>query len=127
MISERVPIVQAWARWILEEGATLSECRRRTLREFGIKVGQSTVADTLKDPVVVGRVYAYRSRKVSSPQGSRDIRLPESEWKLVYEDPQLAIMTEEQFHALKAKFQRNQENSSRNIKNWYPPIRGKTT
>ena len=124
VIPERVPIVQTWVRWILEEGASLSECRRRTELEFGIKVGQSTVADTLKDPIVIGRVYAYRSRKVSGPQGTRDIRLPESEWKLVYEDPRLAIITEEQFHDLKVKFQRNKENSSRNIKNWYPPIRG---
>ena len=89
-----MPIVQAWARWILEERATLSECRRRTLLEFGIKVEQSTVADTLKDPIVIGRVYAYRSHMVSSPQGSREIRLPGGEWKLVCEDPRLAIITE---------------------------------
>ena len=124
VISERVPIVQAWAKWILDEGASLSECQRRTLREFGIDVSRSAVSDTLKDPIIVGKVYAYRSRKVSSPQGSRDIRLPESEWKLVYENNQLAIITEEQFSALRVKFQRNKEHSSRNIKNWYPPIRG---
>ena len=121
---ERISVVQAWVRWILEEGASLSECQRRTKDRFGIEVGRSALSKTLGDPIIIGKVYAYRSRRENTPRGTRNVRLPDSEWTLVYEDPELAIITEEQFQALRVKFQRNKENSPRNIKHWYPPIRG---
>jgi hypothetical protein len=100
-IAERVSIAQAWTRWVLEEGASLSECQRRTKPRFGVDVSRDAVSGTLKDPIIVGRVCAYRSRNESGPKGTRNIRLPESEWKLVYEDPDLSIITEDQFQALK--------------------------
>jgi len=123
-ITDRVAVVQAWVKWILEEGASLSECQRRTADRFGIEVGRSALSKTLKDPIIIGKVFAYRSRRESSPQGTRNVRLPENEWKLVYEDHDLAIITDEQFQALRVKFQRNKENSPRNVKKWYPPVRG---
>jgi hypothetical protein len=109
---------------VLEEGASLSECHKRTQELFGLQLGRSANAHTLQDPIIIGRVYAYRSHNLSGPQGTHNICLPENEWKLVYEDPDLGIITKDQFQALKFKFQRNKENSPRNIKNWYPPIRG---
>ena len=39
-IPERVPIVTAWVGWILEEGASLSECYRRTQQRFGVELYQ---------------------------------------------------------------------------------------
>ena len=124
LILDRGPIVRAWVRWILREGAALSVCVRRTKAEYGMVVSRSAISGTLRDPIVVGRVFAYRTRSATSPSGTRNVSLPENEWALVYEDPALRLVTDGEFAALKAKFKRNQANSPRNVKYAYPPLRG---
>jgi len=53
----------------------------------------------------------------------RKTHVDEKDWLLVYEDPGQAILTQEQFYALREQFQRNKENSPRNTTHYYPPLK----
>jgi DNA-directed RNA polymerase subunit N (RpoN/RPB10) len=73
---------------------------------------------------MLGKFYAYRTKDIRGKASKRKIiKTAEKEWLLVYENTEQAILTSEQFYALKEKFQRNRENSPRNTKHWYPPLR----
>ena len=47
-----------------------------------------------------------------------------SDWILVYEDPSEAILSVEEWEAIQVQLKRNQLNSPRHAKHWYPPLRG---
>jgi len=94
------------------------------LKEAGIKIHRSTIVDVLSDPALVGKFYSYTTKLAIDTSGrKRRIPVDEKDWLLVYEDPAQAILTQEQFYALRERFQRNRENSPRNTKRYYPPLR----
>ncbi len=70
---DRVAVIKACVAWVLEEGASLSECRRRVKSRFDIEVSRDAIRGSLTDPIIIGKVYAYRSRNESGPQGTRNI------------------------------------------------------
>ncbi|MDD5094495.1 MAG: recombinase family protein [Dehalococcoidia bacterium] len=121
--TEKAAWVKKWAQWILEEGLSTNKCRRRMNEQYGIKIHRTTIVDVLSDPAMVGKFYAYRTKDVKGPKGRRKVMRDEKDWVLVYEDPQQAILSPEQFYALKEKFQLNRQNSPRHTKHWYPPLR----
>jgi len=81
------------------------------------------MADVLKDPALLGKFYAYKTKVVRDSKGKRKVDTIPEDWLLVYEDPTQAILTTEQFYALKEKSRRNKENSFRHAKHYYPPLR----
>lgn len=122
--SEKAAIVKQWAKWLLIDGLSTNRCCKLTLDNYGIKIGRATITYVLSDPAMLGKFYAYRNKDIRGPKGRRNIiKTEEKEWLLVYEDPEQAILSPEQFYALKERFQRNRENSSRNTRHWFPPIR----
>ncbi|MEK7874490.1 MAG: recombinase family protein, partial [Chloroflexota bacterium] len=116
---ERTLIGRRWATWILEEGRSLGECVRLTEKQYGVKVSRETLWRSLRDPSAIGKFYAYKTRIVASPAGQRVVRNPESEWLLVHEDASLAVLTREEFDAIREKFRDNKEKSFRNTQRWY--------
>ena len=114
--------------WILVDSLSLKKCEGRFYELTGIKLDRATVLRILTDPIVIGKVYAYRHKTVMDSQGrKRRISVPEDEWLLVYEDPSLRIFTDDEYYALKRQFKRNKENSSRNTKHLYPPLKSLIT
>ena len=92
----------------------------------GFKPNRTTLWRTLTDPINIGKVYAYRHKIVMDSQGrKRRVSVPENEWVLVYEDLSLRIFSDEEYYALKHRFQLNKENSPRRTKYNYPPLKGK--
>jgi len=78
----------------------------------------------LSDPALIGKFYAYTTRVVRDATGRKHkAHVDEKDWLLVWEDPDQAILTLEQFYALRERFQRNKENSPRNTKHYYPPLK----
>jgi len=116
--------VRKWADWILVDGVSISKCCQRILNDLGIRIHRSTVADVLSDPALIGKFYSYTTEVVRDATGrKRKIDVDEKDWLLVYEDPSQAILTQEQFYALRERFQRNRENSPRNTRYYYPPLK----
>jgi len=110
------------AEWLLEEGCSLKECCRR---HGSSKLTHSGLLGILKDPGLIGKFYAYRSKIVRGADGRKKrIPMPPGEWILVYEDPSQAILSPEQFYAIQDRLRWNRENSPRHAKHWYPPLRG---
>ena len=97
-------------------------CRQMTEAE-GRRWWPSTMVKILSDPALVGKFYAYRTRRARGTKGERKLYLKPEEWHLVYEDPSQAILTPQGFYALQERFQRNCQNSRRNARHWYPPLR----
>jgi hypothetical protein len=121
---ERAAWIRQWANWILVDGLSTNRCCRLMAEKYGMKLCRSTIVDTLSDPAMLGKFYAYRTTDLRNPKGSRKtIKREEKDWLLVYEDPAQAILSSEQFYALKEQFRRNRENSPRHAKHWYPPLR----
>lgn len=117
--------MKRWADWLLVDGISANKLSKMMRNKYGIPISRSTIVDVLSDPILVGRVYAYRTKVIMDRAGKRrKVDVPEDKWLLVYEDQSLRILSDQQFHALKDKFKRNRENSSRHTKNWYPPLRG---
>ena len=122
--AEKAAIVKRWAEWLLTDGFSTNRCCRLTFEKYGIKIGRATITYVLSDPAMLGKFYAYRTKDIRGPKSRRKIiKTEEKEWLLVYEDPEQAILSPEQFYALKERFQRNRENSPRNTRHWYPPLR----
>jgi len=121
---ERAAWVRKWADWILVDGVSINKCCWRMLKEAGIKIHRSTIVDVLSDPALVGKFYSYTTKLVRDTSGrKRRIPVDEKDWLLVYEDPAQTILTQEQFYALRERLRRNKENSPRNTKRYYPPLR----
>lgn len=121
---ERVAWIRRFCSWILDDGASLSECCRRYEAATEEKFYVSVLGDVLRDPALLGKFYAYKFKMVDSAHGKkRRVRVPQEEWLLVYEDPSQAVITEAEFHALQACFRANRENASRNTRHEYPPLR----
>lgn len=121
----RAAWVKRWADWILEHGMSIRKVQKCMNNEHDIQINRSTITDILGDPILIGRVYAYRTKVViDASDKRRRVDVPENEWLLVYKDSGLRILSDEQFYALKEQFRRNKENACRNAKNWYPPLRG---
>ena len=136
-------------QWILEEGLSLRQCCLRLEREGVPSPGSeywrramerrrswirkppqgdrwfaTTLRNILLDPANVGKFYAYCFRRVKCSDGKKRSKPVEaSSWLLVYEDPNMAIVTTEEYEALKQKMTRNKENSYRHAKRAYPPLR----
>ena len=111
MNSERAGWVSRWADWILVDGVSINKCCQRMQKDFGIGVHRSTMVDVLSDPALIGKFYAYTTRVKRDATGrKRKTRVDEKDWLLVYEDPGQAILTQEQYYALRERFQRNKEN-----------------
>jgi hypothetical protein len=92
--------------------------------KYGMKLCRSTIVDVLSDPAMLGKFYAYRTTDLRNVKGRRKtIKREEKDWLLVYEDPKQAILSADQFYALKEQLQRNRQNSPRHVKHWYPPLR----
>ncbi|MFC1982551.1 recombinase family protein [Chloroflexota bacterium] len=122
--SEKASWVKQWANWILLEGLSINQCCRLMSEKYGLKIGRNTLRNVLTDPAMLGKFYAYRTKDVRSPMSKRKIvKREEKDWLLVYEDPAQAILSPEQYYTLKERFQRNKENSPRNTRHWYPPLR----
>ncbi len=82
------------------------------------------MVDVLSEPALIGKFYAYVTKVVRNATGrKRKTYVDEEDWLLVYEDPSQVILTGEQFYALRERFQHNRENSPRNTKHYYPPLR----
>ena len=93
-----------------------------------MKLNRATLLRILTDPIVIGKVYAYRHRLTIDSQGRKHrVSVPEDEWLLVYEDPSLRIFTDEEYCALRRQFERNRESASRNTKYHYPPLKSLVT
>jgi len=121
---ERANWVKKWADWILVDGLSINKCCQRMLESFSIGIHRSTMVDVLSDPALVGKFYSYTTKVVRDATGKkRKTHVDEKDWLLVYEDAGQAILTEEQFYALREKFRCNRENSFRNTKHYYPPLR----
>ena len=111
--------------WILLDGLSLKKCEKQFEELTGIKLNRTTLLRILVDPIVIGRVYAYRHKVVVDSRGrKRRVYVPEDEWLLVYEDPSLRIFSDEEYCALRRKLELNKQNSSRNTKYHYPPLKG---
>ena len=111
--------------WVLSGELSLKKCEKQFEELTGIRLSRATLWRILTDPIVIGKVYAYRHRVVIGDRGEKcRVRVPEEEWLLVYEDPSLRIFTDEEYYALKRKFRLNKQNSSRNMRHHYPPLRG---
>ncbi|MFC1872070.1 recombinase family protein, partial [Chloroflexota bacterium] len=122
--AEKAVYVRQWAEWILIDGYSTNRCCGFMLSKYGIKIGRSTITNVLSDPAMLGKFYAYRNKDIRSPNSRRKVvKTEEKDWLLIYEDPLQSVLSPEQYYALKEKFQRNRENSSRNTKRWYPPLR----
>lgn len=121
---ERAAWVKQWADWLLVDGISIRKASRIMRDRYGIQLSRSTIADVLSDPILVGKVYAYKTKVIVDATGRRRrTNVPEGEWLLVYEHESLSILSDEQFCALKERFRRNRENAFRHTKNWYPPLR----
>lgn len=120
---EKAAWVKRWVRWILEDGRSVGWCCQQMTEAEGIKWWPSTMVKILSDPALVGRFYAYRTRKVRGAKGSRKLYLKPEEWQLVYEDRLAAILSPQEFYALQDKFEQNRLNARRNTGHWYPPLR----
>ena len=101
----------------------MNRCIEKTLQDYQIKVSRSRIIDILSDPAMLGKFYAYRTKNIQSLKGRRKVATDEKDWLLVYEDPAQAILSPEQFSAIKKRLQLNRENSSRHTIHWYPPLR----
>jgi hypothetical protein len=123
--AEKASLVRQWTDWILDNGYSTNRCCRLTKERYGIQLCRSTIVEALSDPAMIGKFYAYRTMDVRSPTKSKrkTIKKDEKDWLLVYEDPAQAILSADQFYALKEKFERNRANSPRSTKHWYPPLR----
>lgn len=122
---ERAAMLRALKDWVLIDGLSLKKCEDEFKERTGIKLNRATLLRILTDPINIGKVYAYRHKAVRDSQGKKhQVSVPESEWLLVYEDRDLAIFSEDEYYALKHKFQLNKENSSRNTRHHYPPLKG---
>jgi hypothetical protein len=122
--AEKSAIVKQWAEWLLTDGYSTHRCCRLVFEKYGIKVGRATITNVLSDPAMIGKFYAYRTKDVRGQKRKRQItKTDEKDWLLVYEDPKQAILTPEQFYALRERFQKNRDNSPRNTGHWYPPLR----
>jgi hypothetical protein len=121
---ERVKWVKRWADWLLIDGISIIRIAKIMRDKYSIPISRSTIADILSDDIVVGKVYAYKTKTVVDAAGRRrTVNTPKNKWLLVYEDDSLRILTDQQFHALKEKFKLNCQNSSRHTRHWYPPLR----
>jgi hypothetical protein len=124
MNPERANWVRKWAHWILVDGVSINKCCQRMLNDFGIRIHRSTMVDVLSDPAVIGKFYSYTTKLARDATGRKHrVTVDEKDWLLVYEEPSQAILTQEQFYALRERFKRNRENSPRNTKHYYPPLR----
>ena len=136
-------------QWILEEGLSLRQCCLRLEKEGVPSPGSeywkramergrtwskkpprgdrwfaTTLRNILLDPGNVGKFYAYCFQRVQCSDGKKRSKPVDSgSWLLVYEDPNVAIVTMEEYEALKHKMMRNKENSYRHAKRSYPPLR----
>lgn len=109
--------------WVLS-GLSLSKCEQQFEQLTGIKLNRATLYRMLTDPIVIGKVYAYRHKMIVDPQGKKHrVSVPEDEWLLIYEDPSLRVFTDDEYYALKRQFERNKQNSPRNTKYHYPPLK----
>jgi len=114
--------------WVLLEGLSLKKCEKRFEELTGMRLNRSTLLRILIDPIVIGKVYAYRHKLVMNSQGRKHrVSVPDDEWLLVYEDTSLRIFSDEEYYALKRKLELNKQNSSRNTKYHYPPLKGIVT
>jgi len=121
---ERAAVVRRMADWILIDGLSLSRVCRKLEQDFRLNISRSSVVDVLTDPAMIGKFYAYRTRRVKDARGrKRRVNTDPEGWVLVYEDPAQAILSREQFYAIQERFKRNRENSPRHAKHWYPPLR----
>jgi len=112
-------------KWILVDGLSLKKCEGKFEELTGIRLNRATLLRILTDPINIGKVYAYRHKLVRDFQGRKHrVSVPENEWVLVYEDPSLRIFTDEEYYALKRKFELNKQNSPRNTQHYYPPLKG---
>jgi hypothetical protein len=136
-------------QWILEEGLSLRQCCLRLEKEGVLSPGSenwkramekgrtwskkpprgdrwfaTTLRNILLDPGNVGKFYAYCFQRVKCSDGKRRSKpVDTNSWLLVYEDPNMAIVTQEEYEALRQKMVRNKENSYRHAKRSYPPLR----
>ena len=111
--------------WILAGEFSLKGCEQKFEELTGIRLNRATLWRMVTDPIVIGKVYAYRHKLIVDSQGKKHrVSVPEDEWVLVYEDPNLAIFTDEEFYALKRRLELNKKNSVRNTKYQYPPLKG---
>jgi DNA invertase Pin-like site-specific DNA recombinase len=120
---ERAAWVRKWADWLLVDGLSINGICKLMAETYGLKISRSTVVGVLSDPALIGKFYAYTTRVVRDAKGKRKVNVEPKDWVLVYEDAKQAILEEEQFYALKERFQRNRANSPRHTKYWYPPLR----
>jgi hypothetical protein len=122
--TERATWVRQWANWILVDGLSTNRCCRLMAEKYRMKLCRSTIVDVLSDPAMLGKFYAYGTTDLKNAKGKRKtIKREEKDWLLVYDDPEQAILSSDQFYALKEQFRRNRENSPRHAKHWYPPLR----
>jgi hypothetical protein len=121
---ERADWVRKWADWILVNGVSINKCCQRMHDDFGVVIHRSTMVAVLSDPALIGKFYAYTTRVLRDGTGRKSkTSVDQKDWLLVYEDSSKAILTREQFYALQERFQRNKENSPRNTKHYYPPLK----
>lgn len=111
--------------WVLSGETSLKKCEKKFEELTGFKLNRATLWRILTDPINIGKVYAYRHKIVMDSQGRKyRVSVPEDEWVLVYEDPSLRIFSDEEYYALKRKLELNKQNSPRNTKYPYPPLKG---
>lgn len=128
---ERAAWIGKCAHWLLDDGASLNECCRRLDKngvltpKGGTKWARPVLRDILKDPALIGEFYAYMSKTIRGANGKkRKVATEPNEWFLVYKEAGQAVLTPEEFYGIQERLRRNQENSPRHAKHWYPPLRG---
>ena len=109
---EQAEHIRMWANWVLEDRVSLKEVSRRmeasgVLSPRGsLRWSQSTISRILQNRALVGEFRRWEN----------------GEEILVIQDPELAILTLEQFQAIQNIFQRNRELARRNTNQDYSPL-----
>lgn len=121
--------IRQWVRWILDDSMTLDAI---TLRMRGLRVPtasgrgiwrSSTIRGILTNPAIMGKTYSftYTYEVQETPVGKRRklIRTPRDKWVELPAGVTPAIITEDEFNAIQAKFSRNKYLAPRKSKHQF--------
>ncbi|MBA7582844.1 hypothetical protein ES708_24782 [subsurface metagenome] len=104
--------------WIIEEGVFLNEvCRRLMARNIpapkgGSRWSRGTIGRIMRNPVYVGRSYAYKTKT----QGKKRISCPQGDYIEIPNAVDRVVFTPEEWQTIQRQLDRNRELSPRNQK-----------
>jgi DNA invertase Pin-like site-specific DNA recombinase len=126
---ERANHVRNWAKWLIVDGISLSECCRQMevkgvpAPKGGLRWRPGTITRILKDKALIGEFYAYKE-KMSGANGRVKVKREHQEPLLVYKEEGETILDLPMFNAVQKRLQRNIELSRGHVTLDYTPARG---